>query len=321
MSVVTKQPIELSQFIPDITTALLTYNRLRWWRSRTGQYGLYEQATADTAQAAALTGALTTPHQISGKTLSFMVDGVTQVDVVFTDPDPVTTAQAVAEIIGVTALVVPTDDSGKLKLTTATTGTSASIEILDGDANPFLGFSEGDAAVGQGVDSTLASGTHEYLFTDQNSDPEFWYRTELIHDTTMVTAGLGVPFIAGSPAAVSKAQTIVCYMRLSDMGGKPVVCRKISFSNPFLPNTVVDQNLTWGVFRHYTEMITNSDGYAEIRLLRGMEVDVSVEGSNFIRRIKIPTTGDSVDLLDASLVAEDEFGIQEPDIDFAVRTT
>lgn len=320
MAVVTNQPIQLSYFVQDITTALLTYNRLRWHRSRTGQYGVYEPATAATPTAASITGTMVSPHQLNGKTFKFLVNGVTTVSVLFTDPDPVTTAQVIAAIALATPLVTATDDgAGRLTLTTVITGTGASIKILDGDANPFLGFTEDDGAVGQDSDTILVSGTHEYFYTDQNSDREFWYRVEFRHSTTLKTTGLGVPFPANAAQHVSKSLTIVGYVRLADMSGMPIGCRKVTFANPFLPNTVLDQNTRWGIFRHYASVETDRNGYAEFRLMRGMQVDIVIEGTNFVRRLQIPTTGDVVDLLDPALVAEDEFGIQEPNIDFAIR--
>jgi hypothetical protein len=48
---------------------------------------------------------------------------------------------------------------------------------------------------------------------------------------------------------------------------------------------------------------------------------MSIDGTGFVRRIAIPTTGDSVDLLDPALVTRDEFGIHEANIDFAIRTS
>jgi hypothetical protein len=322
MGVVTNQPIQLSYFVQDITTALLTYNRLRWHRSRTGQYGIYEPATAALPTPAVLVGTAASPFQLNGKTLSFRVNGITQVDVVFTNPDPVTIAQVVTAVGLATPLVTAADDgSGKLKLTTVITGTGGSIEILESDAAPFLGFVTGDGAVGQDQDTILVAGTHEYFYTDQNSDREFWYRAEFRHSTTLKTTGLGVPFPANKVQQVSKSLTIVGYVRLSDMSGFPIGCRRITFSNPFLPNTVIDQTTRWGVFRHYAQIETDRNGYAEIRLLRGMTVDVSIDGTGFVRRIQIPTTGDVVDILDPVLVVRDEFGIQQPQIDFAIRTT
>jgi hypothetical protein len=320
MPVVTQQPVQLSYFVADPATELLTYNRLRFWRSRTGQDGLYEPATAAAAAPAELEGTSETPHQLNGKTLSFRVSGVTQVDVLFADPDPVTTTQVVAAITGATALVVATDVGGKLHLASVATGSGASIEILECDAAPFLGFDVGQAAVGLDADLVLTAGVHEYLYTDQNSSVDFWYRVELLHSVTAQTKGAGPAFQAG-PIGTPNSTKIWCYIRLTDLGGRPLAGRIVTLLNPFIPNTVVSGASRWGIFRHYAQMTTDSEGYAQIRALRGMQVDVAVDGTNFIRRLGIPTTGDSVDLLDPSLVVEDEFGIQEPNIDFAVRTS
>jgi len=319
MAVVTNQPIQLSYFVQDITTALLTYNRLRWHRSRTGPSGVYEPATAAVPATASLLATAVTPHALNGKTLSFKVNGSSTVDVTFATPDPVTTAQAAAEINAATPLVVASDAGGYLQLTTVTTGSGASIEILDGTAAPSLGFLVGAGAVGLDQDTILLAGTHEYFYTDQNSDREFWYRVEFRNSVTAKTTGLGVPFPANQPQHIPKAQTIVGYVRLADLTGMPIEGRRITFANPFLPNTVIDQNTRWGIFRHYLEMQTDRNGYAEVRLLRGMTVDVAIEGTNFVRRIQIPTTGDVVDILDPALAAEDEFGIQEQNVDFAIR--
>lgn len=321
MPVVTNEPIQISYFVDDITSALVSYNRLRWHRSRTGQNGLYEPMTAAAAAAATLLSPNESPHQINGKMLSFRVNGVTQVDVTFSDADPVTTAQAAVEIAGATGLVTAADDGGFLRLTTVATGTGASLEILESDAAPYFGWVAGDSAVGVGVDTTLVAGTHEYFFTDQNSDESFWYRVEFRHATTGITTGMGVPFPSNSPVHVPASSTIVCFVRLASMSGVPRVGQRVTFLNAFLPGSVVAQERRWGVFRQYEQMETDRNGYAEIRLLRGITVDISFDGTGFVRKIAIPSTGDRVDLLDPTLVVEDEFGIAEPNIDFAIRTT
>lgn len=318
MPAVTNTPIQHSYFVADIADAVAAYNRLRWWRSRDGQNGLYEAATASSPAAATLLGGDEEPHDVDTRTFSFRVNGITRVDVVLSGTD---LASTIASIALATALVVASDDAGRLRLTTVATGSGASIEILDGDANPFLGFSEGDAAVGLDSDLTLVAGTHEYFYTDQNSSEEFWYRVEFLNTATAATTGLGVPFPASRAQGVPKSQTITCYVRLSDMSGAPIQGRRITFHNVFQPNRVAVPGRSWGVFRHYAEMVTDRNGYAEIRLLRGILIDFAVDGTDFVRRIEIPTTGDIVDILDPALVAEDEFGIQEPNIDFAIRTS
>jgi hypothetical protein len=320
MPVVTQQPVQLSYFVADPETELLTYNRLRFWRSRTGKDGLYEPATAAVAAPAELEGTFETPHQLNNKTLSFRVNGVTKIDVLFTDPDPVTTTQVVGAITGATSLVVASDVGGKLHLATMATGSGASIEILECDAASFLGLDVGQAAVGLDADLVLTTGVHEYLYTDQNSSVDFWYRVELLHSVTSQTKGLGPAFQAG-PIGTPNSTKIWCFIRLTDLSGRPLAGRIVTLMNPFIPNTVVSGTSRWGVFRHYAQMTTDSEGYAQVRVLRGMQVDVAIDGTNFIRRINIPFTGDRVDLLDPSLVIEDEFGIQEPNIDFAVRTS
>jgi hypothetical protein len=319
MAVVTNEPIQLSYFVQDITTAVATFSRLRWWRSRTGQYGVYEAATSPALWAATLLGTMQEPHQLNGKVFNFKVGGTTTVAVTFAAVDPVSTATAAMEINNATGAVIATDEGGYLRLTTVDSGSNSSIEILDGDAAPFLGFVVGDGAVGGDVDTTLVAGTHEYFYIDNNSADDFWYRVEFFNPSTGDTTGTGVPFPANSATHISKSKTIVCYVRLADMSGLPIEGRKVTFANPFLPDTVIDQNSRWGIFRHYAQMSTDRNGYAEIRLLRGINVDVVIEGTNFVRRIQIPTTGSEVDLLNPTLAVQDEFGIQEPQINFAIR--
>jgi hypothetical protein len=206
-------------------------------------------------------------------------------------------------------------------LTTVNTGSVASIEILESDAAPFLGFDIGAAAVGTDTDLVLVPGTHEYFYTDQNSDLSFFYRFQLRHSVTLQVSDLGVPIPASQVQNLDYTKSISCYLKLIDLQGRPIEGRRVTFSNPFIPNTVMQAGTRHGIFRHYATMTTDRDGYAEIRILRGMQVDISVDGSGFVRRILIPTVGDSVDLLDPVLVIRDEFGIQEPQIDFAIRTT
>jgi hypothetical protein len=187
----------------------------------------------------------------------------------------------------------------------------------DTDAAPFLGWVVGDGAVGTDGDTVLVAGTHEYFFTDGNSDKDFWYKVHALHDSTGDEAELTPAFPAVEVDSVPKSQTIVAFIRLADMSGCPIEARKVVLHNVFLPDVVSG----FGIFRHSTTLTTDRNGYAELRLVRGMVVDFSIDGTGFVRRITIPTTGDIVDLLDASLVTEDEFGIQEADIDFAIRTS
>jgi len=316
MATVTNIPITLSYFVRDIAGALLTYNRLRWYRSRDGKDGTYSVVTEAAPGSAVLTFGRSEGYLVVGRTLSFLV-GAAQVDVVFAGTDPLTAAQVATQIMGATGLVTAADVSGVVVMTTATTGTSASIEILAGDANVMFGLVEEDGAVGTDQDTVLVSGTHEYFLTDSNSDEDFWYRVQFLNTGTGANSELSVPFPANSAQRIPVSETIVAYLRVADLSGCPIPDRRVTLHNVFIPNKVAG----WGVFRHSKELRTDRNGYAEVRLLRGMVLDVVVDGTGFVRRITIPTTGDAVDLLDESLVTQDEFGIQEPRINHAIRTS
>lgn len=318
MGAVTNTPIQVSYFIADIATALLTYNRLRWYRS-TSETGTYEAITAALPEAASIDSTRTQVYDVVGKTLDLRVNGTTAVAVTFTGVGALTAAQVVAQIAAASVLLAAAvTTSNGVRVSTAQTGGDAGLEIVGGDAAAFLGFLVGTQATGKDQDTVLVAGTHEYFFTDQQSATTYWYRVEFRNSATSDVSGLGIAFPANKPQRVPASQTIVCYLRLCDMEGGPIPCRKVTFVNVFAPNRA-GSNLEWGVFRHYAEKETDRNGYMEIRLLRGMVVDINIDGTGFTRRLQIPTTGDAVDLLDPGLVTQDEFGIQEPNIDFAIR--
>jgi hypothetical protein len=316
---VTNRLIEIRYFKWDITQALLSFDRLRWHRSRSGPHGFYEPRTAAVAAPAVLTGSRTFPHQVTGRVLRFRVGGTAEVAVTFVGPDPVMTESLVAQVNAATDLVIASDANGALRLTTDGVGGQTALEILDGDANPFLGWSAGDAALGTDLDDVLLPGVHEYFYTDPHSHEDYWYQAELFHSSTGARK-LSVPFPADAADAVPKEHTITAYLRLADQGGRALAGRKVSFFNLGMPNAVEVPEGRWGVARQFAQITTDRNGYAQIRLLRGVLVDVNIEGG-ITRRITVPVDGSAVDLLDPDLVAQDEFGVQASNVPFAVRTT
>lgn len=316
MAVVTQTPLTLAYVIPDITAVLLTFNRLVWYRSRTGPNGVYDPATAPALAPAVLKATSIGPHALSGKTMSFRVNGVTQVDVTFAGPDPYTTTAAAADINLATPLVIASvsvDD--RLVLTTVATGSGASIEILSSDGAISVGFQTGDATIGVDLNLVLAGGTYQYFYTDLNSSSDFWYKVQYLNSVSLQVSELSAPFTADNAQVVPYSETAVGFVRLSDLRGRAIGDRSITLANMFTPNTVAGYN----IFRHFTTIKTDKTGYAEIRLIKGAELDVVVEGTNFVRRIQVPTNVDVFNLFDPSLVTLDEFGIQQPTIDFAIR--
>lgn len=316
MPVVTRTPLTLAYVIPDITDVLLTFDRLVWLRSRTGPDGIYDPATAPALAPAVLKGTSLGPHALSGKTMSFRVNGVTQVDVLFAGADPYTTTAAAADINLATPLVIASVSSDdRLVLTTVALGSGASIEILSSEGAISVGYQTGDASIGVDLNLVLAGGTYQYFYTDQNSSSDFWYKVRYLNSLSLVMSELSTPFTADNAQVVPYSETAVGFVRLCDLRGRALSDRSITIANMFLPNTVAGYNS----FRHFETIVTDKTGYVEIRLLKGAELDVAVEGTNFVRRIKVPSNVDVFNLFDPSLVTVDEFGIQQPNIDFAIR--
>lgn len=321
MSVVTNMPLQQAYYVPDVASLLTTYNRIRWYRGRNGSSGAFEAATAAAVAPATLLGSAETPHQLNGKSLKLKINGVTVVTVNFTDPDPVSSVQAAAAVALATVLLTAVDEGGYLRITTVATGSGASIEVLESEAAPYLGFGIGQSAVGLNADGALSSPVHEYTFTDQNSSPDFFYKVGFLHNSTGALSSLSIALPATRPDSVPLSETVGCYIRLANFNGAPLCGRTIAIHNVAMPNDVTSGGKHWGVFKNHTEIKTDGSGYATTRILRGAVVDISVVGSGFTRRITIPDTGDTVDMLDPALVLEDEFGIKKFDVDFAIRTS
>lgn len=319
--IVTGQPIQIGYIVDDIANKLPMFDRLRWYRSRTGPNGIYEVATASSVEPARITTTKGPYGALSGTRLKVRVDNDVELDIVFASPDPISATQAASEINSAHPNINANGASGNVVISTVAVGSAASLEILEGTDAFTLGVAAGQAAVGRDMDHTLLSGVHEYIYTDGNSDPEYWYRTQFWHSSDTQYSTLSVPIASNAADHVALSETIAGFLRITDMSGRPIACRKVTIYNTFAPSTVVSEGKSWGAFRHYVEMITNRDGYAEVRLLRGIEVDVAIDGTGYIRRIKIPTTGDKVNLLGPELSVRDEFGIRTPDIDYAIRTS
>lgn len=316
MTVVTDTPLTLAFAIPNVTEVLTTFNRLAWFRSRTGVDGLYEPATAPAAAPAVLTATAAEPHQLNGKSMTLRLHGTTDVTVTFAGADPYSSAAAAVDLTS-GSLTATVDADGRVVLTTVLTGSAASIEIVSGEAAPFLGFDIGAAAVGLDQHLLLVGGTYQYFYTDSNSDPEFYYRVQYYNSTTLEVSELSLPITGDLSQVVPYSNTVVGYVRLADPFGRALSGRKVTIATSFVPGVVAGHVMA----RHYIDRATDRTGYAEFRLVKGAVVDISIDGTGIIRRITVPSTPDVFDFFDPALNADDEFGIATLSVPFAIRTT
>lgn len=314
---ITKQLLTISHFIDKIDAVLAQYDSLRWWRSRTGPNGAYEAITAQTPSPAVLLASRVEPYFVAGETLVIEQDGSVVFNAAFPGPDP-TSAAAAAAAASSPGVIVGSVDAGRLRLESFTTGLGSSLELMSPDIAARFGFGP-VASIGIGTDTALVAGQHEYLLNDPNSDLQYWYKTQFVDSGTGETSLLSVPISADQVRALPDSELIWAYIRLATMTGRPDRQRKVVLVNLRLPNTALAG--TVGIGKYYEEMVTDDQGYAQIRIIRGATFDFNIVGTGMVRRITAPTTGAGFNLLDSSLVVEDEYGIHEQGVDFAIRTS
>lgn len=306
-------------YVPEIDNVLLKYDSVWVQRSTDAPPATNEvDITADAATPAVLTGTEESPFTISGKTLTFKVNG-TELTVTFTSPDPVSQLTAIDEInaaltaAGLAATAV--DDAGKVQIRTDDDGTHYTLEIISGTALTNLGFTAGDKANGLDEHVTLVAGLSSYEYDDGSGLASYYYRTRYYSTVNGLFSGWSDWIQGTTGAAIDAAQLIVAKVALAELDGTALVNRKIIIRNVYEPS-IADG---YGMFGGALELMTDGTGRAETTLVRGSLLDVIFSGTSIVRRIRVPDTGTEFDLLDDDLVVDDAFNIQVPDLPYAPR--
>lgn len=287
------------------------------WQRATSEDGTYVDLTATAATAATLTGTVAQTFNISGETFIASINGVTYT-VTFTGTDPLTISDVVSQCNSVFPGTPASDEGGKLKLTTGSTGTSETLVIGDGTANSILGFDEDDSSIGKEAYVALAGGQTVYSFTDESGDPDYWYRYRFIEDATDGYTPWRYPGqgYQASPVAVSK----LCwgYVKVVDTGGTAYSDVELLVVNVASADGVAVTGVDHNILGPRITATTDDAGEAGVWLLRGSIVDISIEGTGLVRRVTIPDAA-TVNLLDSSIADDDIFSVQTFDIPEAIR--
>lgn len=316
MSVATNTRIQQNHVVAD-TTLFSLWTTMRWYRApkKTGPFEACTQAAV--GPATLLFVPITTV--LTGKILSLSVNGVPN-SMTITGPDPVTPASLAAQIHSAFPAVTATGDATSVTLSTTLTGTAASIAVLSCDAAPFLGLISGTAALGVDVDATLNSAVAQYFLNDQQSASTYFYCVEFWNGAEK--SERSVPVKSRPTASIPVSSMVTCYLRLASLSGLPLPERDVTIHNVFLPNTITASGIEWGLFRQYEEKKTDVNGYVEFQLVSGAVIDVNIGGTGVVRRVTVPDdTSAPLNLLGPIAGANDEFEIQQQNVDFAIRTT
>jgi len=313
--------IKLKLFVSELANVMSLFDVIQVQRSATAPPTVTAvDLTEDTAQPAELTGTIEGPYALNGKIFTFKVNG-TELSVTFTSPDPIAIPDVVDEIntalTGAGLDATASDSSGLLKLETDDSGTQFTLEIISGTALAVLGFTAGDKDNGEAVHTLLIADVTEYVFDDGSGEASYYYRTRF-YNTANGTYSAWSDWEQGTTsAAVDSAELIVGKVQLAKLDGTAWSGAKVVIANVFEPSKADG----YGIFGKSIEIETDGTGMAETTLVKGSLVDVIFAGTSIIRRIQVPDTGTEFDLLDDSLVVNDRFEIQTPDIPYAPRRT
>ena len=301
-------------FVVDPDSTLVNFDKITVFKSTTGNSGDYYEILKASPVAAALLGDKQEMFDVSGKDFKFEVDG-TEYTMTF---GAVSTAVAVAADIVLKTGQIATDDGGRIRITSGTTGLASTVEIIEStEGGVALGMYLGDYDVGEGQWDSVVSGTRLYSLDDPHSANDYWYKVRYVNSATLIVSDFLAPFQARPSGAIDPSEIIYGVGYVADTEGNPVADKAIVVYNKFIPN-VVDGKLVDGpqTKTYYTDEL----GLIAIPLVKGISIAIGVEDTKLRRDIEVPTTGDSFDLFDQALL-DDRLGIAYYPIIDAERTT
>lgn len=310
--------IKIKIFVPEISNVLTLFDVIQVQRSEVGTpYTDAKSITDITAQPPVLVGTEEGPFaSLQGKTLKLKVDGGLEQTVTFTAADPISLNNVIAEFNSTIPDATASDDGGgKLQIDGDNVGTDGTLEITGGTALAILGFTTGQKDNGEDTHIALLPAVDSYQYDDQSGEASYWYRTRFLN-TASGNVSSWSDWTQGSTGAVINASLLIIgKIKLAGIDGTAMVSAKVTLVNTFSPLTADG----FFISGRAKQIVTDGSGQAETTLIKDSIIDVIIEGTSFIRRIQVPNTGTEFDLMDATLVLDDPFQIQVPDLPAAVR--
>lgn len=299
------------------------YTRLELWRSILGEAGPYVQLTSSLWTEAHVLATISGNVNIVGKELRVLVNDV-EFRHTFTGVDPLSISTVVSQLsVAWQGSVQAYEFVGSIGLyNQRRVGGLSRIQVLESDAAGVLGFTyDGPLATGYGTDphNALVLGTNKYNFTDYYSEDSYYYKTRFSNHVTGARSPLSDAIAATQRLGVDPSKVVTGYVNLLRADGRPAAKQVVLLYSAFSGNRLAEGMVVGGP----SKAITDSDGYAEFTLLRGITVDIGLDGSGFIRRVTTPTDAAvlSFDMFDPQYGEDDNLSVQRAELPYAERTT
>lgn len=302
------------------------YDRIEVWRSVLGEAGPYEELTAAGYLPASVPDAVQSSGSganvnITGAKLK-MRAGATELEITITGPDPRTFAQVAAQVtndgLGIVRAYVGA--GGLFVLATGASGGAQRLEVLPSDAAALLGLpTTTPESIGYGREPRipLVTGKESYSFRDYFGKKNYFYKVRFRNSQTGAVSAFSGPVDMLPADGISAKNIVTGFVRLVRADGHPDVKQEVIVYAPSFGFQLEGKTVNGGkqVF------LTDDNGHMEVRLVRGMEVDVSIGGMNLMRRITVPVDPavESFDMLDPEYGKDDSFAVQRPNIPYAEK--
>lgn len=308
------------------------YNFLEVWRSTLTPSGPFEELTGPRWSGPRLPrdggdrpSSPVTGHSLAltGKTLEFVVNEQFKISTMFTGPDPVTAAQAAAQVSASGTLSAYVDAESNFVVELNLFGCQAILRVVSSDAASILGLPTTEplsVAYGHDARGTLVAPIEQAIFLDPHGHPEAVYKTRYRNSETGVVSEFSAPTYTNH-LITPVAGRSVGYVDIVDAEGRPVVNQEIRISMGFDGKTTDTDVGTAAVVGADLAKLTDRNGHAEFHLLRGSKIAVIISGTPLVRNVTVPVD-ESVtrfNLLDPTVGSDDLFNVQVPAIDYAVR--
>jgi hypothetical protein len=310
-----------------------TFDEVEVWRSRGLSTGPYEELTADSWRSARIpadagdqvssppTGPSVT---IVGEELQLKVNEKDDLLIIFTGVDPLTYADCATQIQtqGAGRLRSYVDESSVLVIETSEPGTGAILRIVGGDAAPKLGLpllEPSSLAFGRDGRIQLMKGREKYAFNDIRGNSGYFYKTRFRNRMNRSFSEFSQPSPADQSIGIS-GENIVCgQLQMVRLDGKPLRSQLVRVFNRYKTQQVEDRLVAGPSL----EVVSDMDGKVQFFLVRGSEVTVSIDGTDIVRDIEVPTDPEVkvFNLLDPALGPDDYFKVRVPVIEYAQRRT
>lgn len=311
--------IKLKIYVGNLANVMGLFDQIQVHRSEVGEAGPYAEITGPADAAATVLGSVAAPFTLNSKTLKLKVDGGAEQTITFVTADPINADDAVDFLNGELAGAVAAEEVGAIRLISSTLGTGSFLEITGGTALADLGFTLGYKDNGEDERILLMAGQADYEYDDQSGDADFYYQTRYYNSGTGAVSSFSDPIQGDIGSVIGASYLIKGVLDLATLDGAPVADRRVTFHPVYVPSALVVDDV--GVVRGGIEVYTDPAGHAEVMLIRGATVDVTIAGTGITRQITVPSAGTEFDVLGEVAAADDVFQIQIPDIPAAVRRT